>query len=474
MRWWYRLSIYSKINLIIVGTLLSLSLIMAVLMRGATNELLERQVEQRGYEVASYIAALSGNDILLDNEYAVFERINKAKENNKEVRYILISSYTGKIIVHTFAEGLPEGLPFLFIEDKGDPYTVTKMESNEGLIYEVLVPIENGNAGFVRVGMSSKGMQELLDAKMAEFSLMTIIICFIAVLLATWLASVIIKPIRGLAQAAEAIKNSNYSVRATYSTEDELGQLATAFNGMAVALNQKEQENNQLLDALRVKELNRTVLLNKLFTAQEDERKRLSRELHDGAGQSITSILAYLRVLLSEITDSKQRNLLNSAREVIVGVLGELRQMAVDLRPPVLDDLGLAAAIDKYLTGWSERYAIEVTFNGPKTFHTADQVALALYRILQEGMTNIVRHAKATKVDVEIQVTAMHICLIIADNGCGFPASVLERALRTNRLGLYGMKERAELLNGSFLVESTVGKGTVITITIPTGEGEMV
>ncbi len=469
MRWWYRLSLYAKINLIIVGTLLVLSLLMALLMRGATHELLERQVEHRGYEVASYIAALSVNDILLDNEYAVFERINKAKENNKDVRYILISSYTGKVIVHTLRDGMPEGLSLTLPETQIDPYLVTKYSSNEGPIYDVLVPIENGNVGYVRVGMSGKGMLALLDAKMAEYSFMTVIICFIAMILASWLASVIIQPIRGLARAADEIKNNNYSVRAVYNTEDELGHLAIAFNDMAVSLKQQQEENNQLVDALRVKELNRTVLLNKLFTAQEDERKRLSRELHDGAGQSITSILAYLRVLLSEITDTHQRSLLNSARDVIVGVLSELRQMAVDLRPPVLDDLGLIAAMEKYLKGWSERYAIEIVFHGPQDFRVNDQVALALYRILQEGMTNIVRHARASKAEVTIQTDEQAVCLTIADDGCGFPALVLERALQTNRLGLYGMKERAELLNGTFQVEAAVGSGTKITITIPLG-----
>ncbi|MEG6586184.1 HAMP domain-containing sensor histidine kinase [Dendrosporobacter sp. 1207_IL3150] len=476
MKWWYRYSIYSKINLIIVGTLLFLSLVMALLMQGATRELLERQIEQRGYEVASYIAALSVNDILLDNEYSIFERINKAKDNNKDVRYILISSYTGKIIVHTFAGGLPEGLPLnLKLElddyDSQQPYKLTKFSSNEGPVYEILVPIENGNVGFVRVGMSDKSTSALLDAKMAEFSLTAVIVCLIAVVLASWLASVIIKPIRGLAHAAEAIKNNNYSVQANYNTEDEIGQLATAFNGMAASLKQKEQENNQLLDALRAKELNRTVLLNKLFTAQEDERRRLSRELHDGAGQSITSILAYLRLLLSEITDINQRSLLNSARDVIVGVLSELRQMAVDLRPPVLDDLGLVAAIEKYLAGWKERYNISVHFNAPKQIIVPDQVALALYRILQEGMTNIIRHAKATNVEVRISIVDDEIRLIIIDDGCGFSPIVLERALQINRLGLYGMKERAELLNGTFSVESSRGKGTIITTVIPLTQG---
>lgn len=466
---WYRRSIYAKIDIIIVGTLLLSIFILIMMMRGVTHNLIENQLELRGFEVGNYIAVLSTNDILQENHYAILERINKTKEKNKDVRYILITNYTGQIIAHTFANELPEGLPATVIIKDLESYTVNKFNSNEGVIYEIAVPVENGSAGFVRVGLSSGGMQQIVNHTTTEFSLMSVILCISAVILASWQVSVIIRPIRNLSKAAEEIKNSNYSVQTICESGDEIGKLSRAFNEMAVTLKQKEEENNDLLTTLQSKEANRTVLINKLFTAHEDERKRISRELHDGAGQSITSLLAYLKVLSSEVKEDRQLSLINSARDVILGVLGELRQMAVDLRPPALDDLGLVAAIEKYLHSLTI-HNIKIAFTASdQQLELPDSVVLALYRILQEAMTNIIRHADATVVEVSLVDETGQVRLIISDNGCGFSDKSLEYARRQNRLGLYGIQERVELLNGSLDIQSTVGTGTKIVIIIPIG-----
>jgi len=464
---WYKRSIYTKIDIIIVGVLLLSIFILIMMMRGITHSLVENQLKLRGLEVGNYIAVLSTNDILQENHYAMLERINKAKEKNEDVRYILITNYTGQIIAHTFANELPEGLPATVIIKDLESHTVNQFNSNEGAIYEIAVPVENGNAGFVRVGLSSGRMHQIIDQTTIEFSLMAVILCISAVALASWPVSVIIRPIRNLSKAAEEIKNSNYSVQIICESEDEIGRLGRVFNEMAVTLKQKEEENSGLVTALQSKEANRTFLISKLFTVQEDERKRISRELHDGAGQSITSLLAYLKILSSEVKEEKQLSLINSARDVILGVLGELRQMAVDLRPPALEELGLVAAIEKYLQNLTI-HNIKIVFTASdQQMELPDQVVLALYRILQEVMTNIIRHANATVVRVSLGSDPEQVKLVVSDNGCGFSEQSLEYARRQNRLGLYGIQERVELLNGSLDVQSTVGTGTKIVITIP-------
>ncbi|HMM21349.1 MAG TPA: histidine kinase [Selenomonadales bacterium] len=466
---WYKRSLYAKINLIIVGTLLLSIIMLIVMMRGVTHKLIESQLNIRGFEVGNYIAVLSTNDILQEDYYAIFDRINKAKEKNNDVRYILVANYTGKIIAHTFINGLPEGLPATVAAKSMESFTVNKFNSNEGVIYEITVPVENGNVGFVRVGLSSGGMQQILSNTISEFSLMASILCIIAVILASWQVSIIIRPIRNLSKAAEEIKNSNYSVRTTCQSDDEIGMLSQTFNEMAATLKQKEDENNDLLNALQVKEANRTVLISKLFTAQEDERKRISRELHDGAGQSITSLLAYLKILSTEIRGDKQQSLINSARDVLIGVLSELRQMAVDLRPPALDDWGLVAAIEKYLDNNLTIHNIKFVFaTSHQHIELPDSVVLALYRIFQEAISNIIRHSGATTVQVELISVTGQVKLIISDNGCGFSNESLASAREQNRLGLFGMQERIELLNGSLDIQSAVDIGTKITIIIPT------
>lgn len=480
MKWLRQLSIYYKINGIIIGMLLLLSLIIGIIMIKTTSQLLDQQIEQRGFEVGTYIAALSSNDILLDDHYALYDRINKTKNNREDVRYILITDSAGGIIANTFAGNLPKGLPIITpmkttetlsfdsATKINEEYRVVKMNSNEGPLREIIVPIENGAIGFVRVGMSENNTQQLLKTKIDEFFITTFLICLLAVFGATHLAYVIIYPLRSLTSATKQIQLGNFSVQAEVKGEDEVGHLATIFNEMVNSLQEKDIENKHLVTELRNKEAMRTILMNKLFTIQEEERKRLSRELHDETSQSLASLLAYMKVLLSKLTDDNQKELLLGARDVAINVLDGLRKMAVELRPPVLDDLGIIAAIDKYINHFSVQHNISVCFSAPDDkLIIGNDISLALYRILQESLTNISKHAYASEVNVSLTKDATTISLMIADNGLGLRPGELESARLNNRLGVYGMKERVELLGGSFNFHSVSGNGTKITVVLP-------
>jgi signal transduction histidine kinase len=470
MKWLRQLSIYYKINGIIISMLLLLSIIIGFIMMDTTAKLLDQQIEKRGAEMAAYVAALSSNDILLDDNYALFDRINQTKNNTEDVRYILITDSAGRILAHTFAGNLPKGLPIklsLYPKDE-DGYQTMKFSSNEGPIREVIVPVENGAIGYVRVGMSEKSTQQLLSLKLYEFFITTLLVCLLAAMGSTYLAYLIIHPMRNLTKAAQQIQQGNFYVQTEIKTEDEVGRLAGVFNEMIESLKEKDFENNRLLKELRAKEEIRTVLLNKLFTIQEDERKRISRELHDETSQSMASLLAYMKVLLSKLTDEKQRVLLLDARNVAINVLGGLRKMAVELRPPVLDDLGIVAAMDKYITNFSNQQDLMVSFFPPdEKLIINNQIALTLYRILQESLTNISKHAYATSVNITLEQDTGSIILRIDDNGLGIRSGAIEAARQKNRLGIYGMKERVELLGGNFTFHSISGQGTTITVIIP-------
>ena len=239
------------------------------------------------------------------------------------------------------------------------------MNSNEGAIREIIVPIENGAIGFVRVGMSENSTQQLLKNKLDEFFITTFLVCLLAAIGSTYLAYVIIYPLHRLTLAAKQIQLGDFSVQATVKSQDEVGHLATVFNEMVTSLQAKEFENNHLLKELRAKEAMRAILMSKLFTIQEEERKRISRELHDETSQSLASLLAYMKVLLSKLTDDNQKNLLLGARDVAINVLDGLRKMAVELRPPVLDDLGITVAMAKYINHFSGQQHLAVVFSAP-------------------------------------------------------------------------------------------------------------
>jgi len=472
MSWLRNLSIYYKINGIIIGMLLLLSIIIGVIMIRSTVSLLDQQIEKRGLEVASYTATLCSNDVLLDDRYALFDLIKKTQNNTDDIRYIFIADSAGHPLAHTFADGFPAGLPLPaspvsgIEEDSG--YQIVRYDSNEGPIREVVAPIVNGTIGYVHVGMSENNTQLLLRKKIHELVITTLFICFLAAAAATYLAALIIRPLRRLAVAAEQIRHGNFAVQADIKNEDEVGHLSRVFNTMAASLREKDVENKRLLKELHAKNAMRTVLMNKLITVQEEERKRISRELHDETGQSLASLLAYMKVLLSKLTDDSHKKLLSDARDVAISVLGGLRKMAVELRPPVLDDLGILAAMEKYIRTFGEQHSIAITFDTPESrIFIKNDISLALYRILQECLTNIAKHAKASAVSISLSIDDQIVTMIIQDNGVGIRPGALEAARQKKRLGIYGMKERAELLGGSLSFQSVNDEGTRIAVTLP-------
>lgn len=430
------------------------------------KEMLAHQIEQRGYETAQLIATLNANDILLNDHYNILAHIKKIKENNENIRYILVCNYKGEIIAHTFMDGMPDGLPLALGKDVHPPYGLTKFNSDEGMIYEITAPIENGNVGFIRIGISTNMMQLLLQKELRNFFFIIFAIFIVTVFLSILLASIIIKPLHQLTAAVNDLKNFNYATQVEYRTHDEIGTLARAFNAMTGSLAYARHENNQLIAALTKREEDYKNLIHKLFTVQEDERRRLSRELHDGAGQSITSILAYLRIILLQTQDRAQQEVLLQARAVVVEVQNELRQMAVNLRPPILDKFGVTAAIEKHLAQIKEHHCLEIHLRAPELLQLPDPHALTLYRCAQESLTNILRHADATAVTVSIERDATYIHMVVSDNGHGFSTSKLEEYRHNNHLGIYGMKERVELLGGTFFILSSP-QGTSIKIKIP-------
>jgi signal transduction histidine kinase len=469
-------SIIYKFNAIIAGMLL-VNVIIGLIMAQTALQLVEDQMEKRGFELASYLGILSSNDILLDDRYTLFDRINKTRQNTDDVRYIIIADSLGRVITHTFNDSFPQGLPANITPSHliasntrgnygGTTYHVIKYDSNEGLIREVILPIENGTIGYVRVGLSENITQQLMGQHVSQVIFFTMLAWIVAAGCATYLAFVIISPLRRLTQAAEQIGSGNLAVQAPVSSQDEVGKLSYVFNNMVKSLQDKQLENQQLLDELKTKEALRAELIMKLFTVQEEERRRISREIHDEAGQLLASLLAYMKLLLSKLTDDAHKNILLNARDVAMNALSGLRKIAVELRPPMLDDLGLPAAMKKCMQTFSEQHGIAVHFSLPdEKLELGGEISLALYRILQESLTNIAKHANAANVYVSLSVIAQQIQLIIKDDGVGMGTD-LSAVYRSNRLGIYGMSERAELLGGNLQLNSGPG-GTIIKIVLP-------
>lgn len=301
-------------------------------------------------------------------------------------------------------------------------------------------------------------------------------------LLLAWLLTVVLTtPLRRMAGLARKVGSGNLAVRAPVWANDELGHLAQSFNSMvdtlaesrAALLKSNEDlsasnaELRQLWEDLKRKEEMHVNLLARAVSAQEEERLRLSRELHDGTGQMLATALVNLKVLERLDGPEAMRAKIAELRGIIVQTLEECKRLSMDLRPAGLDDLGLREALD-WLAREFERssgiaVAIEVDAAGGRL---AKPVEVELYRIAQEMLGNVAKHARATRVQLRLTVRDQTATLAVEDDGIGFDAAAA--MARYNRgLGLLSMRERTELLGGAFNLESAPGQGTRIVITVP-------
>jgi len=218
----------------------------------------------------------------------------------------------------------------------------------------------------------------------------------------------------------------------------------------------------------------RKELLRRLVEAQEEERRRISRELHDQLGQRMTALMMGLKTLSA---DSRGRHstleALRKLQEMADEMTHELHALAWGLRPPELDDLGLHTALYNYAEGWAERARVTVDFHsigieGGRRLPV--EIETAVYRIAQEALTNLFKHSGADRASIVLERLNDNVVVMIEDNGRGFDAeAALQPAARGGRLGLLGMRERAAMLGGTFNVESPPGGGTTILVRIPVG-----
>jgi len=233
-------------------------------------------------------------------------------------------------------------------------------------------------------------------------------------------------------------------------------------------------ENARLWDELKQRDALRGQLLVQAIAAQEDERKRIARELHDQTGQALTSLLVWLRALEAEahgsagLTISPDR--LQELKAIVTDTLDGVRSLALELRPSMLDDLGLVPALQRHVRSWQDRYPLAIDFQtvGLEGVRLPPAIETGLYRIVQEALTNVVQHAGARCISLLLEARAGVVVAIVEDDGCGFEAGrLMHGEMAEHWLGLSGMRERAELLGGRLTVESAPGEGTTVFVEVP-------
>ncbi|MDM8519952.1 PAS domain-containing protein [Anaerolineales bacterium HSG6] len=227
-------------------------------------------------------------------------------------------------------------------------------------------------------------------------------------------------------------------------------------------------KRKQMADELRQYNQRLQALSHRLVEAQEAERRHLARELHDGTGQALTSLMLRLKAIAHETELDAVLDRVAGLRVLTAQTLEDIRRLAKYLRPAALDDLGLMAALQDHVDGFRQDSGINIIFKAEVQLERlSPESEISLYRVIQEGLTNVARHAKAKNLYLSLYRVTGWLCIEIVDDGQGFDVSSVHPATKETGLGLLGMSERVELLGGDMQVKSVKGEGTQILLRVP-------
>ena len=317
-------------------------------------------------------------------------------------------------------------------------------------------------------------LSELANETMAVFIVSALVGLSVALLLTT----VLVHPLRALVHAMQHVRSGDLTASVSVWADDEIGEVQHEFNAMLTSLRESRaqllvqqaeladlnQANQRLLAEVRMKSERLQQLLHRAIQAQEAERQRLARELHDETGQALTSLMLQLKALQDETELDVIYDWLNGLRYLTSHTVEEVRRLAIDLRPAALDDLGLVPAIRGYLADWAQRSGIDLRFISQNPIgRLPPDLEIILYRVVQEGITNIVRHSHARSARVMLDHIGRSVLLTIEDDGVGVDLANYQG----NGLGLAGMRERVEMAGGHWQIISGPPAGTRILIDLP-------
>jgi two-component system sensor histidine kinase UhpB len=324
------------------------------------------------------------------------------------------------------------------------------------IFYRVLI----ANSAIIFVG-ATVGTWLATQLRQGSYAPTIILVAFVTI---GWLVSVALnfvllqfafRPLMDLGKIMNRVQAGERSLRAPLTGVDpQADQLASTFNMMLEAIDEANRQRAMLI-----------------INAQEEERKRVARELHDETSQIMTSLLISLAILEESITSQQARDRIAETRQLAHQTLHAIRDLCLDLRPSALDDLGLLPALHWYIKEYQQKCALEVDFqaSGFKEQLPAE-LETVLYRIVQEALTNVARHAQARKVTVRLEESKHEIHALVSDNGRGFDAEKAQKmpgAGQEHGWGLIGMHERVSLLDGHLTITSRAEQGTTIDVSIP-------
>lgn len=486
--------LHAKVSL---GVILPLLLILGIFTAVGYRRQREATLAELS-KLAAYTGRVVESDLrhqMIESDFAGLQGLLNTIGEQEEIHRLYLLDTSGQVIFAPLEEGVGlhldnrrqdcqpcHGLP---VAQRPDSVVVT-MPSGER-VFRSMAPIENSAEcaqchdsgerliGMLLIDVSVAPFTERLTAYLKQNLLFWLSVIAITILVVYFVVDRFV--LRRLADVVLAIGRMSRGTQPPPVPEgspDEIGQLVRAFNRMAHQIESRKRQNQALSDRLQQQSRQRGQLLRRLISAQEDERIRVARELHDELGQSLTGLALRAQALERHLSpeDDRGQTILDQIRALITGTTDQMYDTIMALRPSVLDDLGLVSALYAYAERALE--GSDLTFElDDRCFNNRLPPAIetALFRAFQEGITNVVRHADATHIWVTLTCEDGFFEGKLADDGRGFePEEIQSNGHDTRGLGLLGMQERVTQCGGQMEVESTPGWGTCIRFHIPLKE----
>ncbi len=319
---------------------------------------------------------------------------------------------------------------------------------NLSIFYKILI----ANTLIITVGavVGTRLTQELHNRSAPEFIFIFVLIGLIlSILVNFWILKAALRPLAALQETVTAVYRGDLTARAARMPQGDpvITHFRDALNSMLEELSSSQK---------RLEELS-----TKVLNVQEEERKRVARELHDETSQALTLLLIELR-MLEKASPGDRKKKIDDLWTYTSQILDGVHRLTMELRPIDLDELGLIPAIRTYIKAYTEKFNIDIHFQvtGLKG-RLPDNMEVAFYRIVQEALTNVAKHSGATSVWISIKSEDSLVVVTIKDNGCGFDMDEIMKS-EERGLGLFGMRERMSTIGGELKIDTIPGQGTEI------------
>jgi len=405
--------------------------------------------------IIQQIANTSGN-YMVAVDYATLEDYLKNITHYKELLYLAILDRDDNVVISLGP----------FPQKNRPAIDISPAKTNDG-VYDIAeeIKVADQPMGKVLLGFSLRIMQDAIEKSRFRGISIAIIEIILTVIVTVIIGLGLTRRLGMLSNAAAEVEAGNYSVTVDTEVCDEVGKTATAFNRMVSEVSNRTQQL-QKAEARSSKLLQENrQLIHTSLEIQEAERKHLARELHDELGQCLTAIQADAELIRDLSNEDKRITTSATAiMDVSSRVYDVVHSMMHRLRPGILDNLGLVEALKDEIKSWESRNPLtkcHFTFS-ENVSELSEHTNITLYRIVQECLTNITKHANASKVNIVLSKKENTLLLDVSDNGTGFDMKSHNRGL-----GLIGMRERVESLNGHLQIESKINAGVKIKISVP-------